>query len=321
MEKGMPIFLPEKPAKTEESNPSEYDKAFSLGEDYSSYREAFDHFDSVIRPLLPKKTFNVGLEIGSGTGKYTLPFIDSGYFPLFIYSDASTEMLGHIQRKIDSFGLDNANAYPLIFDANSPPFAEKAIDLVFAFGVLHHLIEYESFLKRCHSILDKAGTLCFMEPTEGECLIEYIAELALTYHEEHRRPHSRLKKILPLILNESHQQLHPDDVQRLKNVRDHYRFLRENRLKKEVIEQRSDKWIFETDHVVELLRKTGFSEVTVVPAYSMSWQSYIRHLLERHSVSEEGMDFVDRITKPIDEITNGVLWKKYSPASVFVASK
>jgi len=84
----------------------------------------------------PPTRFARSLEIGSGTGYFTLNLLRAGLIGEATCSDISPGMLATLQANAQSLGLD-VHTEPA--DAERLPFADQSFDLVLGHAVLHHL--------------------------------------------------------------------------------------------------------------------------------------------------------------------------------------
>src|SRR3954467_4426349 len=76
------------------------------------------------------------LEIGAGTGYFTLNLLRAGLIGEATCSDISPGMLAALRANADRLGLE---VRPELLDAERLPFAEESFDLVLGHAVLHHI--------------------------------------------------------------------------------------------------------------------------------------------------------------------------------------
>jgi ubiquinone/menaquinone biosynthesis C-methylase UbiE len=103
------------------------------------------------------------LEIGAGTGYFTLNLLRRGIVEHGTAIDISPKMLDVLQATAAKLGVavDTTPA-----DAERLPFADESFDLVLGHAVLHHLPGLETALAECARVLRPGGTLAFMgEPS------------------------------------------------------------------------------------------------------------------------------------------------------------
>jgi ubiquinone/menaquinone biosynthesis C-methylase UbiE len=119
------------------------------------------------------------LEIGSGTGYFTLNLLRAGLVGEATCSDISPGMLDALQANARRLGLsvrtEPANAERL-------PFAEGSFDLVLGHAVLHHIPNLERAFAEFERVLAPGGTVLFAgEPSRyGDRLASVPKRFAMT---------------------------------------------------------------------------------------------------------------------------------------------
>jgi ubiquinone/menaquinone biosynthesis C-methylase UbiE len=98
------------------------------------------------------------LEIGAGTGYFTLNLMQSGVIQAATCTDISPGMLRTLEGNARQLGLDVETA---ACDAAALPFEDGSFDLVFGHAVLHHLPELERAFSEFARVLAPGGTLFF----------------------------------------------------------------------------------------------------------------------------------------------------------------
>jgi SAM-dependent methyltransferase len=106
----------------------------------------------------PDQPFADALEIGSGTGYFSLNLMQLGLFERLVATDISPGMLEELRAGAESLGL---GVLTRITDAERLPFDAGSFDLVFGHAVLHHLPDLETALGELHRVLRPGGTLAF----------------------------------------------------------------------------------------------------------------------------------------------------------------
>src|SRR5204862_5893689 len=107
--------------------------------------------------------FTRSLEIGCGTGYFTLNLMRAGLIEQATCSDISPGMLAALELNATSLGLA-VNTQPA--DAERLPFADGSFDLVLGHAVLHHIPDLDTALGEFARVLVPGGTLVFMgEPS------------------------------------------------------------------------------------------------------------------------------------------------------------
>jgi ubiquinone/menaquinone biosynthesis C-methylase UbiE len=103
------------------------------------------------------------LEIGAGTGYFTINLLGRGMVDRATAIDISPGMLDALQATAARLGLD---VETLAADAERLPFADRSFDLVLGHAVLHHIPDLPAALRECARVLEPGGTLAFMgEPS------------------------------------------------------------------------------------------------------------------------------------------------------------
>ena len=103
------------------------------------------------------------LEIGAGTGYFTLNLLRRGIVDQATAIDISPGMLNALQATATELGLE---VETVAADAERLPFEDEAFDLVLGHAVLHHIPDLPTALRECARVLRPGGTLAFMgEPS------------------------------------------------------------------------------------------------------------------------------------------------------------
>jgi ubiquinone/menaquinone biosynthesis C-methylase UbiE len=98
------------------------------------------------------------LEIGAGTGYFTLNLLRAGVIGEATCSDISPGMLSVLEANARHIGLE-VQTEPA--DAESLPFADGSFDLVLGHAVLHHIPELPGAFAEFERVLAPGGTLLF----------------------------------------------------------------------------------------------------------------------------------------------------------------
>jgi ubiquinone/menaquinone biosynthesis C-methylase UbiE len=102
--------------------------------------------------------FARSLEIGAGTGYFTLNLMQAGVVREATCTDISPGMLGTLEANAGELGLEVETA---ACDAAELPFEDAAFDLVLGHAVLHHLPALERSFAEFARVLRPGGTLFF----------------------------------------------------------------------------------------------------------------------------------------------------------------
>jgi ubiquinone/menaquinone biosynthesis C-methylase UbiE len=106
----------------------------------------------------PARPFGEALEIGSGTGYFSLNLLQLGLIERLVATDISPGMLGELAATAERLGLDLETSAT---DAERLPFPDQSFDLVFGHAVLHHLPHLPAALTEFRRVLRPGGTLAF----------------------------------------------------------------------------------------------------------------------------------------------------------------
>jgi ubiquinone/menaquinone biosynthesis C-methylase UbiE len=98
------------------------------------------------------------LEIGSGTGYFTLNLLSAGLIAEATCSDISPGMLETLKTNASRLGLE-VSTEPA--DAEQLPFADRSFDLVFGHAVLHHIPDLPRAFAEFERVLAPGGTVLF----------------------------------------------------------------------------------------------------------------------------------------------------------------
>jgi ubiquinone/menaquinone biosynthesis C-methylase UbiE len=102
--------------------------------------------------------FARSLEIGAGTGYFSLNLLQDGVIGGATCTDISPGMLATLEANAERLGLDVATA---ACHAAELPFEDASFDLVLGHAVLHHLPALERSFRELERVLAPGGTLFF----------------------------------------------------------------------------------------------------------------------------------------------------------------
>jgi ubiquinone/menaquinone biosynthesis C-methylase UbiE len=123
--------------------------------------------------------FGRSLEIGAGTGYFSLNLLQTGVVAEATCTDISPGMLSALEDNARELGLEVETA---ACDAAQLPFDDDSFDLVLGHAVLHHLPDLGASFAEFMRVLKPGGTLFFAgEPSRsGDRLAAYPKRAALT---------------------------------------------------------------------------------------------------------------------------------------------
>ncbi len=98
------------------------------------------------------------LEIGAGTGYFTLNLLQAGVVREATCTDISPGMMRTLSSNADRLGVPVRTARA---DAESLPFPDQSFDLVLGHAVLHHLPDLDRAFAEFHRVLRPGGRIAF----------------------------------------------------------------------------------------------------------------------------------------------------------------
>jgi SAM-dependent methyltransferase len=98
------------------------------------------------------------LEIGAGTGYFTLNLLQAGVIENAACTDISAGMIETLRANAAQLGLEVETA---VAEAQALPFEDERFDLVLGHAVLHHLPDLQAAFAELHRVLRPGGLLVF----------------------------------------------------------------------------------------------------------------------------------------------------------------
>jgi SAM-dependent methyltransferase len=134
----------------------------------------------------PLRPMGRGLEIGAGTGYFSLNLLKQGILSDVTCTDVSRGMLDALAGSAERMHLDVETA---VCDAESLPFDNDSFDVVFGHAVLHHIPDLERAFGEFRRVLKPGGLVAFCgEPSRtGDRLAMYPKRAALAVSPVWRR--------------------------------------------------------------------------------------------------------------------------------------
>ena len=105
-----------------------------------------------------ERGFERSLEIGAGTGYFSLNLLQAGIVREATCTDISPGMVARLADNAERLGLEVRAARA---DAESLPFAGESFDLVLGHAVLHHLPDLGRAFAEFHRVLRPGGRIAF----------------------------------------------------------------------------------------------------------------------------------------------------------------
>jgi SAM-dependent methyltransferase len=107
---------------------------------------------------IPERPFGDALEIGAGTGYFTLNLLSLGLIERATATDISPGMLATLRASGGRLGLEVETVRT---EAEALPFADRSFDLVFGHAILHHIPDLDRAFAEFERVLRPGGTLAF----------------------------------------------------------------------------------------------------------------------------------------------------------------
>ncbi len=126
----------------------------------------------------PLPRYGRSLEIGSGTGYFTLNMLQDGIVREAVATDISAGMLDSLRANAQRIGVQ---VQTVACDAEQLPFEDDAFDLVLGHAVLHHIPHLERAFAEVRRVLRPGGEFVFAgEPSRsGDRIAAYPKRAAL----------------------------------------------------------------------------------------------------------------------------------------------
>ncbi len=106
----------------------------------------------------PDRPLGDALEIGSGTGYFSLNLMQLGLFERLVATDISPGMLAELHSTAGRLGLAVRTECT---DAERLPFEDRSFDLALGHAVLHHLPDLQTSFEELRRVLRPGGTILF----------------------------------------------------------------------------------------------------------------------------------------------------------------
>ena len=136
-----------------------YDSKWGIGYDEVGQAQVTGKLRKALGPaLFPAGGFERGLEIGAGTGYFTLNLLRAGVLRSGVASDISPGMLRALSASAEELGLA---VETVACEASALPFDDGSFDLVFGHAVLHHLPDLAAAFREFRRVLRPGGAVAF----------------------------------------------------------------------------------------------------------------------------------------------------------------
>ena len=136
---------------------SSYDTKWGISFGEVGQRQVVGKLRKVLGPAL-NRGFERSLEVGAGTGYFSLNLLRAGLVREATCTDISPGMLRALNANARRLGLTVRTERA---DAESLPFPDDAFDLVLGHAVLHHVPDLERAFSEFHRVLKPGGWILF----------------------------------------------------------------------------------------------------------------------------------------------------------------
>jgi ubiquinone/menaquinone biosynthesis C-methylase UbiE len=135
----------------------EYDAKWGIDFGATGQRQVQQKLSKALGGLRGRR-FGDGLEIGSGTGYFSLNLLQMGAIERLTATDISAGMLQRLSRTATALGVE---AETVVTEAEELPFGDESFDLVFGHAVLHHIPDLERAFAEFRRVLRPGGMIAF----------------------------------------------------------------------------------------------------------------------------------------------------------------
>jgi ubiquinone/menaquinone biosynthesis C-methylase UbiE len=135
-----------------------YDSKWGIGYDEVAQDQVTVKLRKALGGSLPPAGFGRGLEIGAGTGYFSLNLMRAGVIREAVASDISPGMLRALSASAEQLGLE---VDTVACEAAALPFEDESFDLVFGHAVLHHLPDLGAAFREFRRVLRPGGVVAF----------------------------------------------------------------------------------------------------------------------------------------------------------------
>ena len=143
-----------------------YDDKWSISFDDRCICFAADRFVTALGPAAGtvRRPMGRALEIGAGTGFFSLNLRQAGWLQDVVVTDVSSGMVDVARRNARNLGFDDVDG--AVAGITALPYPDASFDLVLGHAVLHHVPDVEAGLRECLRVLRPGGRFVFAgEPT------------------------------------------------------------------------------------------------------------------------------------------------------------
>lgn len=137
---------------------SDYDAKWGIAFGGAGREQVVRKLHKALGPARAGPPFERALEIGAGTGYFSLNLVLAGIVRNAVCVDISPGMLAALRANATRLGLEVST---IVGDAERLPLPDRSFDLVYGHAVLHHLPDLEQAFGEFHRVLRAGGSVCF----------------------------------------------------------------------------------------------------------------------------------------------------------------
>jgi ubiquinone/menaquinone biosynthesis C-methylase UbiE len=136
----------------------EYDAKWAIDFGHTGQEQVRSKLAKALGGRIDERGFGDGLEIGGGTGYFSLNLLQLGLVERLTATDISPGMLQRFSATADSLGLAAAT---VATEAEELPFEDESFDIVFGHAVLHHIPDLQRAFSEFRRVLRPGGAIAF----------------------------------------------------------------------------------------------------------------------------------------------------------------
>jgi SAM-dependent methyltransferase len=152
-------------------------------------RYVHQQYEKLVSASVPIRADSKYLEVGCGTGRFTVPFAAKGVDLTAV--DISDEMLAITKAKLDKAISGGGRVNLVKADARATHFPSEAFDVVFSFNVINHVPKYELVISEVARLLKPGGTFVVGYPSLWSLYLPYAMLVNLTRRSIRRGVYTR----------------------------------------------------------------------------------------------------------------------------------
>src|SRR3954451_25133938 len=136
----------------------EYDAKWAIDFGTTGQEQVRGKLAKALGGRIDERGFGDGLEIGSGTGYFSLNLVQLGVVERLTATDISPGMLRRLSATAEDLDL---RAETVATEAEELPFEDESFDIVFGHAVLHHIPDLERAFSEFLRVLRPGGAIAF----------------------------------------------------------------------------------------------------------------------------------------------------------------